>query len=104
MRCANSRAGKHRDGRLRDHRQINRDAIALPDAEPLQRVRELRSFAIQVPVREDALVAWLTFPNQSCFVATPRLNVPVQAIEGGVQLPLDEPLGVWRLPFAHRFE
>src|SRR5690606_21197750 len=37
---ADSRAGEHRDRGLRDHTHVDRDAIALLYAEPLEHVRE----------------------------------------------------------------
>src|SRR5688572_31760809 len=40
---ADARASEHRDRRVRNHRHVDRDAVAFLDAEPFQRVRELRS-------------------------------------------------------------
>jgi hypothetical protein len=42
---ADAGAGEHRDRRLGDHRQVDRDAVALLDPEPLEHVGELADLA-----------------------------------------------------------
>ena len=98
---ADARAGQHRDGQLGDERQVDRDAIALPDAERLEHVGELADLAIELPVGDGAAIAGLAFPDDRGLVAPPAADVPVQAVDAGVQLAADEPLRVRRLPVEH---
>lgn len=88
---ADPRAGQHGDDDLGDHRQVDPDHVALLDAEVLQRVGELLHVAVEVGVRELALLALLTAPVECHPVAVALLDVPVQAVVGGVELPVLKP-------------
>ena len=98
---ADARAGEHRDGQLRDERQVDRDAIALADPQRLEHVGELADLAVQLPVRDGAPVAGLALPDDRGLVATPAADVPVQAVHARVERAADEPLRVRRLPVEH---
>ncbi|EZP38063.1 hypothetical protein BW36_01361 [Micrococcus luteus] len=89
---AEPRARQHRDVGLRDHRQIHEDAVSLADAARGQgagqtghRVRELG-----VRVAGD-LAGHRGVVDQRDGVPAARLDVPVQAVVGGVQLAVREP-------------
>ena len=47
VRRADPRAGEHRDDDLGDHRQVDPDDVALPDAAVLQRVGEALDVAVE---------------------------------------------------------
>jgi len=50
MNRADPRAGQHRVGGFRDHRQINGDAVALLDVAGAQDVGEFANFVVKLPV------------------------------------------------------
>jgi hypothetical protein len=54
---ADARAGQHGVGRLRDHRQVDGDAVALLDAVRLQHVGEAADLVVQFAIG-DVLVSW----------------------------------------------
>ena len=51
VRRADPGAGEHRDRQLRDHRHVDRDPVALLDAELLERVGGLLDLAMEVARR-----------------------------------------------------
>ena len=71
VRCSEARAGQHRDRQLRDHRHVDRDAIAGPDAQLLERVGRLADLAQEVGVGQRARVAGLADPVVGDLVAKP---------------------------------
>ena len=82
VRRADARAGEHRDDDLGDHRQEDPDDVAGLDAEVLQRVGELLDVAVEVGVRDVALLALLTAPVERHAVAVAGLHVAVDAVVG----------------------
>ncbi len=66
---ADARAGQQRDGQLRRHAHVDGDAIALLDAEGLERVGELLHFGVQFGVGEAADFARLALPDDGGLVA-----------------------------------
>src|SRR5437879_7249907 len=103
MHRADSRAGQHRNRRLGNVRQINDDAITFFDVVPFQHIRETADFAMQLLIRERALIAGFAFPNYCGLVPTRSGEMPVQAIFRNVQFPADEPFREWRFPFEDFF-
>ena len=104
MRCADTRAGEHRDREFWDHRHVEDDAVAFLDALGLEHVCELANFAMQFGVRDDPRVAGLAFPNDRGLVAACAavfFKVPVEAVVTDVQLAADKPLRKRRLPVEH---
>ena len=79
-------AGEHGDRRLRHHRHVDRDAVALRDAERFQGVGEPADFAVQLLVGQRAGVARLAFPDDRGLVLPPGGEVPVEAVVADVQL------------------
>ena len=97
VRCPDARAGEHRHHRLGDHRQVDRDPVAGPDAERLERVRGPADLVLELGVGDVATVAGLAHEVNRDLVPQPALNVPVDAVVGHVQLPAGEPPGERRV-------
>src|SRR5690606_23878143 len=73
---ADARAGQHRDRQLGDHRQVDRYAVALADAQLRQRVRGLAHLPLQIGVGDGATVAFgLALPVVGDLVAVTGLHV-----------------------------
>ena len=99
--CADARTGQHGDGQLRNHRHIERHAVALFHAEVLHHVRKAADLAVEFCVGKDARIAGLALPDDGGFVATPgvfTLEVSVEAVVTDVQLASDEPLREGHFP------
>jgi hypothetical protein len=87
-------AGQHRNGELRDHRQVDRDPVPPLRADRLQRVGELAHLAMQLAIGElpvDRRIVAL--PDDRHLVAA-ALQVPVEAVVRGVQGTVVEPFDV----------
>ena len=99
---ADARAGEHRHRDLGDHRQEDPDDVARADPAVLQRVGEPLDVAVQVGVRDVALLALLAAPVERHAIAVAGLDVAVDAVVGDVELAADEPLGERRVrPVEH---
>ena len=86
-----ARAGQHRVGRLGDHRQVDGDAIALLDAQFLERVGHAADFAVQLAVRDLLrLRRIVAFPDDRGLVGAPG-EVTVDAVGRDVQHAIVEP-------------
>ncbi len=103
-RRADARAGEHRGGELGDHRHVDRDAVALFDAELLERVRAAAGHVQQVLVGDGLRVAGLAFPVIGDLCPAAGLHVPVETVLGDVQLTAEEPLRVRSLPLEDLVE
>src|SRR5205085_6340343 len=66
---ADPRAGEHGDGRLRNRRHVNDDAISFADFVSLQDVRETADIAMQLLVSERAFIARLALPENGGLVS-----------------------------------
>src|ERR1700733_4528189 len=88
---SDSRAGEHRDRDLRDHRQIDGDAIALLDPERLQGVGALAHALVQLTVG-DVLraVRIISLPDDRRLIATLG-QMTVQAVARDIELAVVEP-------------
>ncbi len=95
---ADARAREHRDRGLGHERHVDRDAVALSDAERLERVGEQADFAVELRVRERADLAGLAFPDERGFVAARPRQMAVERVVGEIGRSADEPLRVRRLP------
>ncbi len=98
MNGADARAGQHRNRQLGHERHVDRDAVAFFRAQRLENVRKLRHVALQIEVRQRALVARLAFPDDRRLVTAAVPDMTVDAIDAGVDLSAHEPLRVRRLP------
>ena len=102
VRRPDARAGEHRHRDLGDHRQEDPDHVARADPALLERVRAALDVAVQVGVRDVALLALLAAPVEGHAVAVAGLDVAVDAVVGDVELAADEPLGERRVgPVEH---
>ena len=102
MHRTDARARKHRDRGFRDHRQVDRHAIAALDAEGAQGVRRAAGFAVELPVGEHTPVARFALPEQCRLVAFRAPDVPIETIDRRVQRAAGEPAGVREVPLQHR--
>ena len=98
MDRADPRASEHRHRRFGDHRHVDHDAIAAPDAACLEQIGEAACFAVELAIGETAALARLVaFPHQRDLVATGR-EMAIEAIERQIQLavgiPADAEIGL----------
>ena len=79
------------DRDLGRHRQVDRDAVAGLDAEPDERLGELRDLARELGERERAPRAVLAQADRRDVVGVRSGRPAVDAVPGDVELPADEP-------------
>ena len=84
--------GEHGDDRLRHNRHVDRDPVALADAERRDRIGGALDLGGQLRVGEADGVAVLALPVDGDPVADAGLHVPVEAVVGDVELAVGEPL------------
>ena len=107
MRRPQPRASEHGHGRLRHHRHVNRDAIALLHAKFFQAIGEAAHIIAQLPIgnltnlRLAGLIERLGLPQNRCLSASSALNLRIEAVIGNVRLRSHEPLRIRRVPFQH---
>lgn len=89
---AEARHRERDDDGLGDHRQVDHEAVALDDAELGQRVGGLRRLAMQLREGELAAVAAFALDEVGDALAEARIHVPVDAVDGHVELAAREPL------------
>ena len=91
MNGADARAGEHGEGGLRNHRQIDGDAVAFLDAVLLEHIGEAADFLMQLGVsdvaRDGGIVA---FPDDRDLVRA-RRQMPVDAIHRDIGRAVLEP-------------
>src|SRR6478735_2830739 len=64
MHCADARAGEHRVGRLRDHRHVDGDPVALLDVAVAQDVGHPADLVVQLPIGDlPVVLRVVTFPD-----------------------------------------
>ncbi len=86
MDCADSRAGQHRIGRLRDHRHVQDDTVTLAHAQVLQDVGKLADAGVQLPVGDVLrLVTGLVRLPDDRSLVTARGQMAVDAVGRDVQ-------------------
>src|ERR1700688_1474854 len=84
-------ACEHGNGDLRNHRQVNRDAIALFDAQGLQCIRTLTHALVKLPIADVFGAFWVvSLPDYRGFIAA-SFQVAIQAVAGDVELAVIEP-------------
>ena len=95
---ADAGAGEHGDDRLRDHRHVDGDPVALLHPERGDGVGRLGDLVLEVGVGDGAAVTGLALPLDGGAVTETGVDVAVHAVDGGVDLAADEPLRVGRVP------
>ena len=98
VHSANAGAGKHRDNRFGNHRQINEHAIASLHAALFEHIGKAADIAMELRVGDDAFVAGLTFPNNRGLVGARAFRMTVDAIFADIQFAAGEPLREGCLP------
>jgi hypothetical protein len=88
---ADPRAGEHRPGELGDHRQVDADAVAAPDAVVEQHVREPADVLVQLAVADVPVGAGLVADPEDRRLGGLVAEMPVDAVPRGVQLAVQEP-------------
>jgi hypothetical protein len=106
---ANPSTGKHRNGGLRNHGEINDDTIAFPDAISFEDVGEQANVVMHLLVSECAFFAGFAgrrrfaFPDQRGLVGCGGAEPFVEAVVTDIELSADKPLGERLLPLQHFF-
>jgi hypothetical protein len=103
MHGTDPRAGEHRNGGLRNVREINDDTIAFFYFVSFQDIREAANFAVQLLIGKGTFVAGFAFPDNCRFVPARPSQMPIQAVFRNVEFAADEPLRERRLPFEDLF-
>ena len=99
MDGADSGTGKHCNGGLRHHGQIDENAVAFANSVALEDIGEQANFVMKLFVGESAFLAdfagsgGLTFPDERGFVGAGSPKMAVEAIITKVQLAADKPFG-----------
>ena len=103
MHGADARAAEHGDQRLRNHRHVDDDPIALAHSEPSERSGESRRLLQQLPIRVlHRLVGHRAVPDERELIAPAGLHVYVEGVLAGVQLAPFEPARALRIvPVEH---
>ena len=96
---AQTGAGLHRDHRFDRMRQVQHHAVALDQAETLQRIGELADLGVQFAIRVIAGVTFFAFVADGDLVATAR-QVTVQTVDRRVERAVVEPAVVRRVRFV----
>ena len=105
MNRADARAGEHRDDRLRDHRHVEDDAVALLHAEIAQHAAEHLRLGQQAVVADGPLLpSERRIVDDRRLIAAPGIDMAVDRVEAGVAHPAHEPAAVDAgLGVEHRF-
>ena len=86
-----ARAREHRDGSLGNHRHVNRDAVALGDAERLEDVGELADIIVQLGVRDVLhIFLGLALPDDGGLAAD-GFEMAIKAVHRDVEFAVLEP-------------
>ncbi len=104
MHGSDARAGEHCDYRLGNHGHVDANAIALLDAAALQGIGQAADLLVQLAVGEFLVDRRIvSFPDDGDLVA-PRIQMPVQAVVGDVELSAFKPADVpaSEIPVQHR--
>ncbi|MCY1229380.1 hypothetical protein D9M72_417440 [compost metagenome] len=92
MHRAQARAGLHRGHALDRHRHVDHDPVALPDAERLQAVGQAAHLGVQFTVGDTRHGAVVGLEHDRDLVGVAVFKVAVQAVVGGIELAVLEPL------------
>ena len=91
--------GQHGDGQFRDHRHVERNAVACFDSQFFHAVGEFRDLPVQILVCQYSLIARFAFPDDCRLVLPPGSQVAIDAVVAGVRRAADEPLCVRHVSF-----
>ena len=82
---------EHGDDRLRGRRDVDREAVALADAEAAQTGRDPLDLGEELGVRQGAAATSLVEGDEGDLIAAPGGDVPVERVDGHVGPPAGEP-------------
>ena len=92
MHRADARTGQHGDDQFRDHGHVQGHAVALAHPQRAQGMRHPADFRIQHLVGEAAHIhLLLALPDERRLVAAAGIDMPVDAVEGSIELGIGEP-------------
>ena len=92
MNRPDARAAQHGHRGLGNHRHINRHAITLFDPLRLQHIGKFANIRMQFPVGDAPhIVLRLALPDDRHLVARGRLEMPIQAVGGHIELAILKP-------------
>ncbi|CAB4345047.1 unannotated protein [freshwater metagenome] len=91
VRCADPRAGEHRDDNLGNHRQVDADDVAGADTASLQSIGSPLHVGQELRVSDVALLSLFAKPVVGDAIAKACFDVAVKAVVGGVELTVLEP-------------
>ena len=88
-RRSNTRTGQHRIGGLRDHRQIEHNAIAAPNTKFHHNIGHAAGFGVKFLVADmfGRLIRIVGFPNYRSLTAT-RREMPVNTVGTDIERPV----------------
>ena len=104
MNRADSRAREHRNRSLRYQRHVDRDAVAVLDAEALESVTASANFVGEHLVGQDARVAGLALPDQRGLVAARGVEMAIEAVVRGIDRTANEPFRIREIPLERLAE
>ena len=93
--------GEQEHDRLRAGRHVDRDAVALLDAEPAQRGGDPLHLVEELAVREDAALAALVRVDERGVPCPAAPHVAVERVPGEVRPPAHEPAELREAPLEH---
>lgn len=102
VRCTDARTGLHGHHAFHRHRQIQHDAVTLLDTLGLQRIGQFRDARQQILVGHMGDLAVVGLEDDGGLVTQARLDVAVQAVVGGVEFAVLEPLEERGVRFVQR--
>ena len=80
MNCADPRASQQGNGQLWSHAHVDGHAVALADAQRLERIGKSLHFNMQLGVSQPPHLARFTLPNQRGFVAALAQCMAIHAV------------------------
>ena len=89
---------QHGDGSLGDEGHVDKDAVALLDSVTLEDIGKLANLSVELAVGQDLFVSRFTLPDDGGLIGPGCLEMTIQTVLSGIQLPSGEPLGVRELP------
>jgi len=95
---ADARAGKQRDGELGRHAHVDGDAIALLDAERLERAGKFLDLGVELGVGEAANLAGFALPDERGLLGALAEGMAIDTVVAEVEFAADEPLGPGQIP------
>ena len=92
MHGTEARTGEHRDGRFRNHRHVDHNAVVLDDTLLREHTSEARDGVAEFAVGEGLdLIGDGTVVDERCLVGAAGFNMQVERVVAGVELAAAEP-------------